>query len=382
MITKSFTIFSAMAFLGGYAVEAAYYPRFNTTLGNSTTTQTEQGGVAALPAPALNVVAFGSAVIAEHTDVVVATSTITTVVAAPTVTRYITITNTPANYFPPSTPTGPACFAPVVTYAGSEVTLSPSTTQIYVPWTSWADESTWMGVYTFEAVYTPTTYFVQNVVAGVTVQATVEIPLTNTLPGRQDMLPTPAISFNAPSSSRFPLDIYANSSTPATSASGTALSPAPTSTPSEIASVDNVGSTTFTPPTSTPETDIVPSASPTETPGATEPITIIIAPNIVIAVNLCNQFGTTLNTQLQQCVIQTNQQNNIGDLNGGSQSNSNSGIVVRDLEAGAVKQSGVASHGLVAVVVAPSTAKLADLCVRVGGRWDTKLHQCLVQTSQ
>ncbi|ODQ51292.1 hypothetical protein SAICODRAFT_72590 [Saitoella complicata NRRL Y-17804] len=386
MNTKAFILVNAMAFLGRYAVEAAYYPRFNTTLTNTTatctsvslTTQNGQGGAVVLPVSTPNAgVGFGSVVVAEQTNIVVATSTVTAV-AATTETLYVTITNSQANYIPPSTPAGPACYAPVVTYCGSEVTLSPSTTQISVPWTSCSGQSTWVGEYTFEAVYTPTTYLVENVVAGVTVQATVEIPLTGTRP--ENTFVTPASPSKAPFSSRFPVGSYANSSAPATSPSGTALSPTPTSTTSQVALVDDVGSTTFTPPTSTYETVVVYSASATQSAAAGEPITIIIAPNIVTAVNLCEQFGTSLNTELQQCVIQTNQQTNIGTENGGSQSNSNSGIVVRDLEAGAVKRSSVASHGLVAVVVAPSTANIADLCARVGGKWDAQ--RCFVPTSQ
>ncbi|BFZ62476.1 hypothetical protein YB2330_003570 [Saitoella coloradoensis] len=290
-----------MAFLGRYAVEGAHYPRFNTTLTNTTTTctsvslttQNGQGGAVVLPDSTPNAgVGFGSVVVAEQTNIVVATSTVTAV-AATTETHYVTITNNQAGYIPPSTPAGPAgpaCYAPVVTYCGSEVTLSPSTTQIYVPWTSCSSQSTWVGEYTFEAVYTPTTYLVENVVAGVTVQATVEIPLTGML--LENTFVTPASPSKAPFSSRFPVGIYANSSAPATSPSGTALSPTSTSITSQVVVVDDVDSTTFTPPTSTYETVVVYSASATESAAAGEPITIIIAPNIVTAVNLVSPRAT------------------------------------------------------------------------------------------
>ncbi|ODQ53079.1 hypothetical protein SAICODRAFT_19013 [Saitoella complicata NRRL Y-17804] len=120
------------------------------------------------------------------------------------------------------------------------------------------------------------------------------------------------------------------------------------------------------------------------------PISIVVAPNIATAVNICTQFGGKYNKQLQQCVIQQNQANNIGNNNGGYQYNDNSGNVRREAEAEADAEAGgpppkkapKPTPGTVAIVVAPNTATVAQICAQVGGKFDKQLQQCIGQVNQ
>ncbi|BFZ63837.1 hypothetical protein YB2330_004973 [Saitoella coloradoensis] len=216
---KGFTLLAAATLLGGYAVDAAYYPRralSNSTLGNTNstvpgnsgsgqTTILAAGGAAVSPgqagAGAVAPAGPGGAAVAPAQgaaapanqgnsnagpDVAIATETVYVVNNAPT---------SPTVNFPAYNPNSlaaaapPACYAPIVTQSGSELTLYPSTTQIIVPWTTWvagpggAEASPVVGEYTFEAVYTPTTYVYETVVAGTTYTSVVEVPLTTTVGG-------------------------------------------------------------------------------------------------------------------------------------------------------------------------------------------------------
>ncbi|GAO51685.1 hypothetical protein G7K_5778-t1 [Saitoella complicata NRRL Y-17804] len=107
-------------------------------------------------------------------------------------------------------------------------------------------------------------------------------------------------------------------------------------------------------------------------------VSIIVAPNVATGINLCAQLGGKFNTQLQQCVVQQNQQTNVGTYNGGDQTNSNGGIVARSPG----RHDAPPPAGPVAVVVAPNTATAADLCAQIGGKFNTQLQQCVAQQNQ
>ncbi|BFZ65426.1 hypothetical protein YB2330_006592 [Saitoella coloradoensis] len=127
-------------------------------------------------------------------------------------------------------------------------------------------------------------------------------------------------------------------------------------------------------------------------------VSIIVAPNVATGINLvsssyarvggcsvpltneiqCAQLGGKFNTQLQQCVVQQNQQTNVGTYNGGDQTNSNGGIVARSPG----RHDAPPPAGPVAVVVAPNTATAANLCAQIGGKFNTQLQQCVAQQNQ